>query len=151
MSFSDAAKRYGTADTVDEARAMGDLKLQSELKIAELQLQIKEKDSQTAFLKREIEVENTERDRAAGDVKYSREREKTQEEHAILREKWQREREKLDQDSCLAREKFERDREKAVQDASRDEIRNTYEWIKVLTGGLAILGTFLGLSRLKLT
>lgn len=151
VSFSDAAKRYGTADTVDEARAMGDLKLQSELKIAELQLQIKEKDSQTAFLKREIEVENTERDRAAGDVKYSREREKTQEEHAILREKWQREREKLDQDSCLAREKFERDREKAVQDASRDEIRNTYEWIKVLTGGLAILGTFLGLSRLKLT
>lgn len=150
MSFTDAAKKFGVADTVEEARAMGDLKLQSEARIAELQMRIKETDTQNTLLKREIENTNTERDRESGNVKYNREREKNDEEFAFQREKWQREREKLDQDSALAREKYERERDKALQDAARDEIKNTYEWIKVLTGGLAILGTFLGLSRLKL-
>lgn len=150
MSFTDAAKRFGVADTVDEARALGDLKLQAEARVAELQMRIKETDVQNTLLKREIDNTNAERDRVSGDVKYNREREKNDEEFAFQREKWRREREKLDQDSALAREKYERERDKALQDVARDEIRNTYEWIKVLTGGLTILGTFLGLSRLKL-
>lgn len=150
MSFTDAAKKFGVADTVDEARAMGDLKLQSEARIAELQMRIKETDTQNTLLKREIDTVSAERDRESSDVKYNREREKNDEEFAFQREKWRREREKLDQDAALAREKYERERDKALQDVARDEIRNTYEWIKVLTGGMAILGTFLGLSRLKL-
>lgn len=150
MSFSDAAKKFGVADTVDEARAMGDLKLQSEARIAELQMRIKETDTQNTLLKREFDTTVAERDRESSDVKHNREREKNDEEFAFQREKWRREREKLDQDSALAREKYERERDKALQDVARDEIRNTYEWIKVLTGGMAILGTFLGLSRLKL-
>jgi hypothetical protein len=150
LTFQEAAKRFGVADTVDEARAMGDLKLQSEARIAELQMRIKETDIQNTLLKRDIDAANAERDRESSDTKYNREREKNDEEFAFQREKWQREREKLDQDAALAREKYERERDKALQDVARDEIRNTYEWIKVLTGGLAILGTFLGLSRLKL-
>lgn len=150
LSYEEARKKFGIADTVDEARALGDVKLQAELKIAELQLRGKMTDAENALTKREIEADNLIRDREAGDLKHFRERRKSDEEFAQMRERWQREREKLDHESALAREKREWERDKALQDVTRDEIRNTYEWIKVITGGLTILGTFLGLSRLKL-
>jgi len=150
VSFDDAVKQFGLADTVEEARAMGDLKLQAEARIAELLYSGKVKDAENVLTKREFEEANIKRDQEAGDTKHYRERLKSDEEWAFQREKWRREREKLEQDTALAREKREWERDKATQDAARDEIRNTYEWIKVITGGLAIVGTFLGLSRLKL-
>lgn len=150
VSFGDAVKQYGLADTVEEARALGDLKLQTEARIAEIQLSGKLKDAENVLTKREFEEANIKRDQESGDVKYYRERVKSDEEWSFQREKWKREREKLERDEALARDKREWERDKASQDAARDEIRNTYEWIKVITGGLAILGTFLGLSRLKL-
>jgi hypothetical protein len=150
VSFDDAAKTFGLADTVEEARALGDLKLQTEARIAELLYSGKLKDAENVLTKREFEEANLKRDQVIGDVKHYRERIKSEEEWSFQREKWKREREKLEQDHALARDKREWERDKVTQDAARDEIRNTYEWIKVITGGLAILGTFLGLSRLKL-
>lgn len=150
VSFDDAVKTFGLADTVEEARALGDLKLQTEARIAELLYSGKVKDAENVLTKREFEEANLKRDQETGDTKHYRERLKSDEEWAFQREKWRREREKLEQDTALAREKREWERDKATQDAARDETRNVYEWIKVITGGLAILGTFLGLSRLKL-
>lgn len=150
VPFDEAVKTFGLAETVEEARALGDIKLQTEARIAELQYSSKVKDAENVLTKREFEEANLKRDQENGDLKHYRERLKSDEEWAFQREKWRREREKLEQDNALAREKREWERDKATQDAARDEIRNAYEWIKVITGGLAIVGTFLGLSRLKL-
>lgn len=150
LTFQEAAKRFGVADTIEEARHLGDLKAAADRRVVELQLQIRERDAELALSKREHELQAAERDRKTNDLKYHRECERSQEDFSFQREKWAREREKLDSDAVLLREKNERDREKALQDCARDEIRNTYEWMKILSGGMAILGTFLGLSRLKL-
>ena len=125
LTFENARIKYGICSTIEEAKAYGNSRLATEVKIANLQMQTKQMDAEINLGKKQHDSDTFERNKETDALKHKRDME-------ITAEKWRIEKEKLEYDSRMAKEKARREEVKFKQETTRDEIKNTMEWMRVI-------------------